>query len=62
MLAFIPKTLMLEDYWLPRREGGRGTEVTTLPGGQTLGEMDDVLYFQKKLYQTLNVPSKSSKF
>lgn len=47
---------MLEDYWLPRREGGRGTEVTTLPGGQTLGEMDDVLYFQKKLYQTLNVP------
>lgn len=47
---------MLEDYWLPRREGGRGTEVTTLPGGQTLGEMDDVLYFQKKLYQSLNVP------
>lgn len=47
---------MLEDYWLPRREGGKGTEVTTLPGGQTLGEMDDVLYFQKKLYQTLNVP------
>ena len=47
---------MLEDYWLPRREGGRGTEVTTLPGGQTLGQMDDVLYFQKKLYQTLNVP------
>lgn len=47
---------MLEDYWLPRREGGRGTEVTTLPGGQTLGEIDDVLYFQKKLYQTLNVP------
>lgn len=47
---------MLEDYWLPRREGGRGTEVTTLPGGQTLGEMDDVLYFQKKLFQTLNVP------
>ena len=47
---------MLEDYWLPRREGGRGTEVTTLPGGQTLGEMDDVLYFQKKLLQTLNVP------
>jgi hypothetical protein len=41
---------------LPRREGGRGTEVTTLPGGQTLGQMDDVLYFQKKLYQTLNVP------
>lgn len=50
------KNTMLEDYWLPRREGGRGTEVTTLPGGQTLGEMDDVLYFQKKLYQTLNVP------
>lgn len=47
---------MLEDYWLPRREGGKGTEVTTLPGGQTLGEMDDVLYFQKKLYGTLNVP------
>jgi len=47
---------MLEDYWLPRREGGKGTEVTTLPGGQTLGEMDDVLYFQKKLFQTLNVP------
>jgi len=47
---------MMEDYWLPRREGGRGTEVTTLPGGQTLGQMDDVLYFQKKLYQTLNVP------
>lgn len=47
---------MLEDYWLPRREGGRGTEVTTLPGGQTLGQMDDVLYFQKKLYGTLNVP------
>jgi hypothetical protein len=47
---------MLEDFWLPRREGGRGTEVTTLPGGQTLGEMDDVLYFQKRLYQTLNVP------
>lgn len=47
---------MLEDYWLPRREGGKGTEVTTLPGGQTLGEMDDVLYFQKKLFGTLNVP------
>jgi len=43
------KNTMLEDYWLPRREGGRGTEVTTLPGGQTLGEMDDVLYFQKKI-------------
>jgi hypothetical protein len=47
---------MLEDYWLPRREGGRGTEVTTLPGGQNLGQMDDVLYFQKKFLQTLNVP------
>jgi hypothetical protein len=47
---------MLEDYWLPRREGGKGTEVTTLPGGQTLGQMDDVLYFQKKFYATLNVP------
>jgi len=48
---------MLEDYWLPRREGGRGTEVTTLAGGQTLGQMDDVLYFQKKFLQTLNVPT-----
>lgn len=47
---------MLEDYWLPRREGGRGTEVTTLPGGQTLGQMDDVLYFQKKFLNCLNVP------
>jgi len=47
---------MMEDYWIPRREGGKGTEVTTLPGGQNLGQMDDVLYFQKKLYQTLNVP------
>ena len=47
---------MLEDYWLPRREGNRGTEVTTLPGGQTLGQMDDVLYFQKKFLQTLSVP------
>ena len=47
---------MLEDYWLPRRDGGKGTEVTTLPGGQTLGQMDDVLYFQKKFFQTLNVP------
>jgi hypothetical protein len=47
---------MLEDYWLPRREGGRSTEVTTLPGGQTLGQMDDVLYFQKRFLQTLNVP------
>ena len=47
---------MLEDYWLPRREGGRGTEITTLPGGQNLGELDDVLYFRKKLYESLNVP------
>ena len=48
---------MLEDYWLPRREGGRGTEITTLPGGENLGELDDVIYFQKKLYKALNVPS-----
>ena len=47
---------MLEDYWLPRREGGRGTEVDTLQGGANLGQMDDVVYFQKKFYQTLNVP------
>lgn len=47
---------MLEDFWLPRREGGRGTEITTLPGGQNLGEIEDVLYFQKKLYKALNVP------
>ena len=47
---------MLEDYWLPRREGGRGTEITTLPGGQNLGELTDVEYFQKKLYEALNVP------
>lgn len=47
---------MLEDFWLPRREGGKGTEITTLPGGQNLGEMDDVIYFQRKLYQSLNVP------
>jgi len=47
---------MLEDYWLPRREGGRGTEITTLPGGQNLGEIEDILYFQKKLYRSLNVP------
>jgi len=47
---------MLEDYWLPRREGGKGTEITTLPAGQNLGEMDDVLYFQRKLYRALNVP------
>ncbi len=47
---------MLEDFWLPRREGGRGTEITTLPGGQNLGELSDVNYFQKKLYRSLNVP------
>tara|TARA_R110001592_G_scaffold40578_7_gene133116 strand:+ start:2424 stop:4058 length:1635 start_codon:yes stop_codon:yes gene_type:complete len=47
---------MLEDFWLPRREGGRGTEITTLPGGQNLGEMDDVRYFQEKLYKSLNIP------
>ena len=47
---------MLEDFWLPRREGGRGTEITTLPGGQNLGELEDVKYFQKKLYKSLNVP------
>jgi hypothetical protein len=48
---------MLEDFWLPRREGGRGTEITTLPGGQNLGELSDIEYFQKKLYKSLNVPS-----
>ena len=47
---------MLEDYWLPRREGGRGTEVSTLPGGQNLGELEDLKYFQDKLYRSLNVP------
>jgi hypothetical protein len=47
---------MLEDYWLPRREGNRGTEITTLPAGQNLGELSDVTYFQRKLYQALNVP------
>ena len=47
---------MLEDFWLPRREGGRGTEITTLQGGQNLGEIDDVLYFQKKVFKALNVP------
>jgi len=47
---------MLEDFWLPRREGGRGTEISTLPGGQNLGEIDDIIYFQKKLYKALNVP------
>ena len=47
---------MLEDYWLPRREGGRGTEVSTLPGGQNLGNLEDLKYFQDKLYRSLNVP------
>jgi len=47
---------MLEDFWLPRREGGRGTEISTLPGGQNLGETDDIEYFRKKLYKSLNVP------
>jgi hypothetical protein len=47
---------MLEDFWLPRREGGKGTEITTLPGGQNLGELEDVKYFQKKLYGALSVP------
>ena len=47
---------MLEDFWLPRREGGRGTEITTLPGGQNLGEITDIKYFQEKLYKSLNVP------
>jgi hypothetical protein len=48
---------MMEDFWLPRREGGRGTEITTLPGGQNLGEITDINYFQQKLYKSLNVPS-----
>ena len=48
---------MLEDFWLPRREGGRGTEITTLPGGQNLADIDDIEYFKKKLYQALNVPA-----
>ena len=47
---------MLEDFWLPRREGGRGTEITTLPGGQNLGEISDIEYFQTKVYQSLNIP------
>ena len=47
---------MLEDFWLPRREGGRGTEISTLPGGENLGQIDDIFYFQKKLYRSLNVP------
>jgi len=48
---------MLEDFWLPRREGGRGTEISTLPGGQNLGEITDIKYFQEKLYRSLNVPT-----
>ena len=48
---------MLEDFWLPRREGGRGTEISTLPGRQNLGELSDIKYFQEKLYRSLNVPS-----
>ena len=47
---------MLEDYWLPRREGGRGTEITTLPGGENLGQLEDVEYFQRKLYKSMHVP------
>jgi len=47
---------MMEDFWMPRREGGRGTEITTLPGGQNLGDIADIQYFQRKLYQSLNVP------
>lgn len=47
---------MLEDFWLPRREGGKGTEISTLPGGENLGQIDDIVYFQKKLYRSLNVP------
>lgn len=47
---------MTDDFWLPRREGGKGTEISTLPGGQNLGEMEDILYFQKRLFKSLNVP------
>ena len=47
---------MLEDFFLPRREGGRGTEITTLPGGENLGQIDDIIYFQRRLYKSLNVP------
>ena len=47
---------MLEDFWLPRKEGGRGTEISTLPGGENLGQIDDIIFFQKKLYRALNVP------
>lgn len=48
---------MMEDFWMPRREGGKGTEISTLPGGQTLGQIDDIIYFQEKLYQALQVPT-----
>jgi polyhydroxyalkanoate synthesis regulator phasin len=48
---------MMEDFWMPRREGGRGTEITTLPGGQSLGQIEDINFFQNKLYQALNVPA-----
>jgi hypothetical protein len=48
---------MMEDFWMPRREGGKGTEITTLPGGQNLGEIQDIEYFQNKLYHALNVPT-----
>ena len=48
---------MLEDFWLPSREGGRGTDITTLPGGQNLGEISDIEYFRSKLYRSLNVPA-----
>jgi len=47
---------LLEDFWLPRKEGGKGTEITTLPGGENLGQIDDILYFKKRLYESLNVP------
>jgi len=47
---------MMEDFWMPRREGGKGTEITTLPGGQNVGDIQDIQYFQQKLYQALNVP------
>ena len=50
---------MLEDFWLPRREGGRGTEVSALPGGENLGQIDDIVYFQKRVYRALNVPINS---
>ena len=50
----------MEDFWLPRREGGRGTEITTLPGGQNLGELSDIEYIQKKLYRALGVPESRS--